>query len=211
MAFEPWCSKRSRSAIRRIVPRCVFVLPPEYGCLTTVNFSVPTVKVLIFFVMALLMAGAGSVAVSREQPAQSRTASSISISANSEQKPWGMAGNPKAVSRTITLLITEQIRLLPESIDVVQGETLKIVLTNNGALKHEFVIGTSQELEEHAALMVQSPDKGHAAPHIAQIAPGKTTELVWTFNRPGVFAFACPFAGHYQSAVVGRIVVTAPR
>lgn len=211
MAFEPWCSKRSRSAIRRILPRCVFVLPPEYGCLTTVNFSVPTVKVLIFFVMVLLTAGAGSVALSREQVPQSRTVRSIDASSNSEQKPWGMLGNPKAVNRTITLSITEQIRLLPESIDVVQGETLKIVLTNNGVLKHEFVIGTSQELEEHAALMVQSPDKGHAAPHIAQIAPGKTTELVWTFNRSGVFAFACPFAGHYQSAVIGRINVTAPR
>jgi uncharacterized cupredoxin-like copper-binding protein len=32
--------------------------------------------------------------------------------------------------------------------------------------------------------------------------------MVWTFNRPGTFQFACLIAGHYQSGMVGTIEVT---
>ena len=37
------------------------------------------------------------------------------------------------------------------------------------------------------------------------VAPGKTGELVWNFNRPGEFDFACLIAGHYQAGMVGKI------
>lgn len=37
--------------------------------------------------------------------------------------------------------------------------------------------------------------------------PGRTDQIVWTFNRAGEFEFACLIAGHYQAGMVGRIVV----
>ena len=41
------------------------------------------------------------------------------------------------------------------------------------------------------------------------VPPGKTGEIVWSFNRAGTFEFACLIAGHYQAGMVGTIHVSA--
>ena len=38
-------------------------------------------------------------------------------------------------------------------------------------------------------------------------AAGQTGDIVWTFNRPGNFDFACLIAGHYQAGMTGTITV----
>lgn len=126
-----------------------------------------------------------------------------------EQKEWGVAGDAKAVKHTITLSMSDAMRFTPDKIDVKQGDTVKIVLKNTGKVMHELVIGTKQELEEHAALMVKFPTMEHSEPYMAHVAPGKTGEIIWTFNKPGNFDFACLIAGHYQAGMVGKITVAA--
>jgi uncharacterized cupredoxin-like copper-binding protein len=126
-----------------------------------------------------------------------------------EQKPWGVAGNPKAVTRSISVSMTDTMRFSPEKIDVKQGDTLKFVLKNDGKVMHEFVIGTRKDLDEHAALMVKFPGMEHDEPYMAHVAPGETGTIVWTFNTAGSFDFACLIAGHYQAGMVGKISVTA--
>jgi uncharacterized cupredoxin-like copper-binding protein len=78
---------------------------------------------------------------------------------------------------------------------------------NTGKVMHEFVIGTPAENAKHAALMARFPDMEHDEPHMAHVAPGRTGELVWTFNREGTFEFACLIAGHYSAGMVGTLVV----
>ena len=124
-----------------------------------------------------------------------------------EQKAWGIAGDAKAVKRTITLTMTDNMRFTPDKIEVKQGETVRFVLKNDGKLMHEMVIGTKQELDEHAALMMKFPDMEHDEPYMAHVGPGKTGEIIWTFNRAGDFDFACLIAGHYQAGMVGKIIV----
>ena len=126
-----------------------------------------------------------------------------------EQKDWGIAGDAKAVKRTITLAMSDTMRFTPDQIDVKQGETVKIMLKNNGAVMHEFVIGTKSELDEHAALMLKFPTMEHSEPYMAHVAPGKTGQIIWTFNKPGNFDFACLIAGHYQAGMLGKITVSA--
>ena len=126
-----------------------------------------------------------------------------------EQKPWGIAGDAKAVRRTIEVRMTDDMRFSPDRIDVRQGETLRLVLQNNGKLMHEFVIGTTKVLDEHAVLMVRFPNMEHDEPYMAHVAPGKSGEVIWTFNRAGEFSFACLIAGHYSSGMIGRIKVLA--
>lgn len=128
-----------------------------------------------------------------------------------EQKDWGIAGDAHAVNRTITLSMSDKMRFTPNHLNVKQGETIKLVIKNTGAGLHELVIGTKPELDEHAALMVKFPDMQHDEPYMAHVAPGKTSELIWTFNRPGTFDFACLIAGHYQAGMVGTIQVTASK
>jgi len=126
-----------------------------------------------------------------------------------EQKPWGIGGTAKAVTRTISVSMTDTMRFSPEKIDVKQGDTLKFVLKNDGKLLHEFVIGTKKDLDEHAALMVKFPNMEHDEPYMAHVAPGKTGTIIWTFNKAGSFDFACLIAGHYQGGMIGKITVAA--
>ncbi len=128
-----------------------------------------------------------------------------------EQKAWGIAGDAKSVKRTVILIMADTMRFTPDSIDVKQGDTVKLVIKNTGGVMHELVIGTKQELDEHAALMVKFPNMEHDEPYMAHVAPGKTGEIIWTFNKPGDFDFACLIAGHYQAGMVGKIKVVAAK
>ena len=133
----------------------------------------------------------------------------IPAAVKKEQKPWGIAGDAKAAKRTVTIVMTDNMRFTPDKMDVKKGETIKIVLKNEGKMLHEFVIGTKKELEEHAALMVKFPTMEHDEPYMAHVPVGKTGEIIWTFNRAGDFDFACLIAGHYQAGMVGKISVAA--
>jgi uncharacterized cupredoxin-like copper-binding protein len=74
---------------------------------------------------------------------------------------------------------------------------------------HELVIGTQKELAEHAALMKRFPNMEHEEPYMAHVAPGKTGEIIWTFNQAGDFDFACLLPGHFEAGMVGKILVKA--
>jgi len=125
-----------------------------------------------------------------------------------EQKPWGIAGDAKAVKRTIELRLLDSMRFVPDRLEVREGETVRLRIHNSGAMLHEFVLGTKKDLDEHAALMTKFPEMEHDEPYMAHVAPGKTSELVWTFNRAGAFDFACLIAGHYQAGMTGQVKVT---
>jgi uncharacterized cupredoxin-like copper-binding protein len=125
-----------------------------------------------------------------------------------EQKAWGIAGDARPGMRTLHIAMTDQMRFLPATITVKQGETVRIVVRNDGKLMHEFVLGTKESLDEHAALMVRFPTMEHDEPYMAHVPPGKSAEIVWNFNRAGDFAFACLIAGHYQAGMVGKVRVS---
>ncbi len=127
--------------------------------------------------------------------------------AQKEQKDWGIAGDAKAGMRTVEFKMTDNMRFTPDKLEVKQGETVKLIVKNTGAVLHEFVLGTKNELDEHAALMVKFPNMEHDEPYMAHVAPGKTGEIIWTFNRAGDFDFACLIAGHYQAGMVGKVKV----
>jgi uncharacterized cupredoxin-like copper-binding protein len=124
-----------------------------------------------------------------------------------EQKAWGIAGDAAAVARTITVRMTDDMRFTPSRIEVREGETVRLRAENRGKVLHEIVIGTHAELQAHAALMARHPGMEHDEPYMAHVGAGRTGEIVWQFNRPGQFDFACLIAGHYQAGMVGTITV----
>lgn len=126
-----------------------------------------------------------------------------------EQKPWGIAGDLKGVKRTVTLTMDDKMRFTPDTLSFKEGETVRFIVKNQGKLLHEMVIGTRAELDAHAALMEKFPNMAHDEPYMAHVDPGKQGGLVWTFNRPGNFEFACLVAGHYQAGMKGTISVSA--
>ena len=124
-----------------------------------------------------------------------------------EQKEFGIAGDPAKAHRTIKLIMNDDMRFTPSKIKVKEGETIRFVVKNKGKLMHEVVIGTMEQLKEHAAMMRKFPTMEHEAPYMAHVKPGSYGEIVWTFNRPGEFDFACLIAGHFEAGMVGKIHV----
>ena len=124
-----------------------------------------------------------------------------------EQKDWGIAGDREQVSRSIEISMNDQMRFTPNQFEVKQGETIRFVHRNQGRMRHEFVLGTKPELDAHAALMAKFPGMQHDEPFMAHVGPGKSGEIIWTFNRAGDFDFACLMVGHYQAGMVGQVRV----
>jgi uncharacterized cupredoxin-like copper-binding protein len=124
-----------------------------------------------------------------------------------EQKAFGIAGDRKRVTRTVTMEMSDQMRFAPDTLEVKRGETVRFVVRNRGKLMHEMVIGTMDELKEHAALMKKFPEMEHDEPYMAHVQPGKSEEIVWLFNRAGEFNYACLAAGHFEAGMVGKLIV----
>ncbi|ARU88689.1 plastocyanin/azurin family copper-binding protein [Pseudomonas sp. M30-35] len=131
-----------------------------------------------------------------------------SMHAQPEQMPWGVAGDASQVSRTIDLRMGDDMRFSPDTLTFKKGETVRLVLHNDGKLLHEYVLGTQKTLDAHAQMMLKNPGMEHHAAYMAHVKPGKTGEIIWTFNQSGRFDFACLIAGHYQAGMVGSIEVS---
>lgn len=129
--------------------------------------------------------------------------------AKKEQKDWGIAGDAKFVKRTIAIGMADTMRFTPNRITVKRGDTVRFTVKNKGQVMHEFVIGTKAENEKHAELMVKFPTMEHDEPYMAHVPPAQSGQIIWQFNRAGTFEFACLIAGHYQSGMVGTIIVRA--
>ncbi len=119
----------------------------------------------------------------------------------------GMPGNPGDVTRSIEVEMSDAMRFKPDSIRVKRGETIRFIVRNTGNLEHEMVLGTIDELKEHAKRMRKGKEMEHDDPNQVSVLPGKTGELIWRFNRDGTFDFACLEPGHFEAGMVGKILV----
>lgn len=127
---------------------------------------------------------------------------------STEQKVFGREGHPKKVSRTVNVDMSDQMRFTPADLSVKQNETIRFRVKNSGKVMHELVLGTMQELKEHAELMKKHPGMEHDEAYMAHVEPGKTETLVWQFNRPGEFFYGCLVPGHFEAGMIGRVRVT---
>ncbi len=124
-----------------------------------------------------------------------------------EQKPWGVAAESTSVKRTIVITMDDQMRFTPNAIEVKEGERVRLRIHNAGRVQHELVLGTHDELMAHAQMMKRFPGMEHEEPYMAHVAPGRSVDMHWTFNRAGKFEFACLLPGHYEAGMRGAIEV----
>ena len=119
--------------------------------------------------------------------------------------PFGRPGNPRAVDRTVTIRMHDTMRFSPDRLRVKRGETIRFVVRNEGEVMHEMVLGRDESLKEHAALMRKFPEMEHDEPYMVHVAPGKTGEIVWTFDKAGEIGFACLIPGHFEAGMTGKV------
>src|SRR5258706_8861942 len=124
---------------------------------------------------------------------------------------FGRSGNPRNARRTIDIEMSDELRFTPASIEVKQGETVRLRIQNRGAMAHEFVLGTQDELAEHARLMLKFPGMVHEETFMAHLEAGTNGEIVWQFSKRGSFKYACLIPGHagenLRTGMVGTVTV----
>lgn len=124
-----------------------------------------------------------------------------------ERRAFGQEGDPKKVTRTIQVDMNDAFRFAPDQVRINRGETVKFVVSNSGKQLHEMVLGTVQDLKKHAELMRKFPHMEHADANMSHVKAGAMGEIVWQFNKPGEFQFACLIPGHFEAGMVGKVVV----
>lgn len=124
---------------------------------------------------------------------------------------YGEPGDPSADAQTVEIEMDEteagEMVFRPDRIEVDEGQQVRFVLKNEGDVEHEFVLGTREEIEEHAEEMRESPQMDHDDPNAERVDPGREDDLVWKFDEAGEFDFACLIPGHLEAGMSGEIVV----
>ena len=128
--------------------------------------------------------------------------------AHTTETTIGLPGKTEEVERTVVVDMADTMRFSPESLDVKQGETVRLVVRNNGKIRHELTLGTIADLKDHAALMLKHPNMQHADPNMVQVDPGEVKEVVWKFSKAGSVDFACLQPGHFEAGMKGLVQVT---
>ncbi len=116
--------------------------------------------------------------------------------------------NAGTVVRTVAINMDDTLRFDPEQWEATEGESLRLVVTNSGKVRHELVIGKKKELAEHAKSMRDAP-KGHHhhMDNAVSVEPGQAAVLNWTFKSAGTWGMACFEPGHYEAGMVGQVTV----
>jgi uncharacterized cupredoxin-like copper-binding protein len=102
----------------------------------------------------------------------------------------------------------DTMRFVPATLRVKQGETIRLLVRNTGAVAHELVLGNIKDLQAHAKAMQKFPDMEHEEPNMLSLAPGAQGELLWHFTSAMTVDFACLRPGHYEAGMKGKINVT---
>jgi uncharacterized cupredoxin-like copper-binding protein len=163
-------------------------------------------KIIAHATALVLLAFAAMTALAHGDAHQSKPAASTTPSETS----FGRTGDPKKVTRTVSIDMSDKMRFTPAELDVKQGDTVRFVVKNSGKVMHEMVLGTREDLSGHAELMKKYPNMEHEEDYMVHVAPGKTGEIVWQFTKAGEFHFGCLVPGHFEAGMVGRIHV-APK
>lgn len=131
----------------------------------------------------------------------------LALASGEHDSAMGQAGDPAKVSRTIEVTMADSMRFTPDEIKVKAGETIRFFVKNTGKIPHEMVVGTADELKEHAEEMRKMPGMQHAEPNMIALKPGQRGSIVWQFDKPGTVDFACLVPGHMEAGMVGKIEV----
>jgi uncharacterized cupredoxin-like copper-binding protein len=137
----------------------------------------------------------------------------VAACASSGASPSAPAADPSAAplesaaATRLEVSLTDELRIEPASMTVPAGVPVTFVITNAGALEHEFYLGDEEAQQAHEAEM-QAGAMSHDEPEGIAVAPGETRELTFTFAEPGETLAGCHVAGHYAGGMKADIAVT---
>ena len=118
---------------------------------------------------------------------------------STEEKTFGREGDPKKVARTVKIDMADTMRYSPSAITVKKGETVRFEAKNSGKVMHEIVLGTMQELKEHAELMRKHPGMEHLGAVHGACASGKNRARRLAVHQAGRVLLRLPHSRALRS------------
>jgi uncharacterized cupredoxin-like copper-binding protein len=127
---------------------------------------------------------------------------------------FGRPADASDADRTVEISTGNELVFDPAEVTVARGETITFVITNDGDLMHDFVIGDEAAQEDHAEEMAASEEEmameggQHGGANAVSVPAGETVELTWVFDgETDGLLYGCHQAGHYEAGMVGEIIV----
>jgi uncharacterized cupredoxin-like copper-binding protein len=117
------------------------------------------------------------------------------------------APSASAAATRIEVNLTDALKIEPALMNVPAGVPVTFVVTNTGAIDHEFYLGDEAAQAEHEQEMMEMGGMGHDEPEGIAVDPGETKELTYTFAEPGEMLAGCHVAGHYAGGMKTTITV----
>lgn len=136
---------------------------------------------------------------------------------------FGRPGEEHHVARSYEIRMGEMY-FKPDTIRVMPGETIRLILVNEGDVVHEFNLGDEDAWGSHAAEMERMVEEGmidgdtvrhglmrkmgmvHQDPNAVLLEPGERAEIIWAFpEEPVDIGYACNVPGHREAGMVGQI------
>jgi uncharacterized cupredoxin-like copper-binding protein len=118
------------------------------------------------------------------------------------------AASPSAAAQRIEVRLTDALRMEPAAMTVKAGQPVTFVVTNAGAIQHEFFVGDQGAQDDHEMAMASMATMGADEPDGIVLKPGETMELTHTFATAGAFQAGCHETGHYAAGMKATITVT---
>lgn len=93
------------------------------------------------------------------------------------------------------------------NMNIKEGDIVRFVVTNKGAIDHEFSIGSEKEQKAHLEMMKQMPNMVHSDGSTITVKPNETKELTWKFTKRDTVMFACNIPGHFEAGMHQNVIV----
>ena len=147
-------------------------------------------------------------------PAAALLVAACSSGTGATGAPTGASGgSPSAVPSAshvetrVEVTLTDSFTIELASTTVPAGVPVTFVVTNAGAIVHEFLLGDEEAQAEHEQEMLTGGGMGHDEPNGIAVEPGETKELTFTFDEPGETLAGCHEPGHYAAGMKVAITV----
>lgn len=135
--------------------------------------------------------------------------------------PVAAAPAAPAAVRVIEITANDTMKYNLTTIEAKAGETIKIVLVNNGtlpkeAMGHNLVVlkpGTDGAAFSAAAMTAKATDyvpeslKDQVVAHTALLGPRKSDEIILKDLKAGEYTYVCSFPAHYAVGMKGVLIV----
>lgn len=109
---------------------------------------------------------------------------------------------PDDGAQVVEVSLLDSLQIKPSKITVKAGTPVRFVITNDGALDHDFFIGSDREQKQREA--------GEGAPgpdRYVAVAPGETVTLLYVFPSPGKTIIGCVVPGHYSAGMKANVTI----